>query len=99
MPLSSKVELLLLLSITLYAVVSLLLVFLIYTYGRTFASTRARYPLGLLFFSLLLLVQSAGTALGYSFFGEYIGDQAYPFMFGMAAFELAGVGALLRITV
>jgi hypothetical protein len=92
------VETLLLLAIGLYAVVSVLLAFLVYTYARTFLSTRARYPLGLLVFSLLLLVHSAGTALGYTLWADYIGDKAYPFMFGMAAVELTGVAALLRIT-
>jgi hypothetical protein len=81
-----------------YTIVSVLLVFLAYTYARTALSTKAAYPLGLLVFSLLLLVHSAGTALGYTFFSEYIGDSAYPFMFGMAAAELVGVAALLRIT-
>lgn len=86
------------LAIVVYTAISLILAFLAYTYGRTALSTRAAYPLGLLVFSLLLLVHSAGTALGYSFFSESIGDSAYPFMFGMAGVELIGVAALLRIT-
>ncbi len=91
-------EPLLALAIGIYGLVSMLLAFLAYTYAKTAISTRAAYPLGLLVFSLLLLVHSAGTALGYVFFSEYIGDAAFPFMFGMAAVELAGVVALLRIT-
>lgn len=87
------------LSVGLYAVISVLLAFLAYTYAKTFLSTKASYPLGLLVFSLMLLVHSAGTALGYTFFEEYIGGAAYPFMFGMASVELVGVAALLRITV
>ena len=82
----------------LYAAISVLLAFLAYTYGKTAISTKARYPLGLFIFSVLLLVHSVGTALGYTMMGAYIGDQAYPFMFGMAGFELFGVAALLRIT-
>ncbi len=89
---------LLLLAVSAYAVVSVLLAFLAYTYARTAISTRAAYPLGLLVFSLLLLVHSAGTALGYTFFSDYIGDSAYPFMFGMAAAELVGVAVLMRVT-
>lgn len=91
-------ETLLALAIGLYAVVSVLLAFLAYTYARTAISTRAAYPLGLSVFSLLLLVHSAGTALGYAFFEGSIGDSAYPFMFGMAAIEFVGVAALLKIT-
>ncbi len=81
-----------------YALVSVLLAFLAYTYARTALSTRAAYPLGQLVFSLLLLIHSAGTALGYTFFSEYIGSTAAPFMFGMAAAELVGVAVLMRIT-
>lgn len=81
-----------------YAVISILLAFLTYTYGKTAFSTKAKYPLGLMIFSLLLLIHSAGTALGYSFFANYIGDPAYPFMFGMGAAELVGITALLRVT-
>lgn len=91
-------ETLLALAISMYALVSVLLVILAYTYATTAISTRAKYPLGLFIFSLLLLVHSAGTALGYTFFQGYIGDSAYPFMFGMGLAELVGVGALLRIT-
>ena len=92
-------EPLLMLSVGLYALVAIILAALVYTYGKTALSTRAAYPIGLLIFSLLLLVQSAGTALGYVLFGDYIGDEAYPFMLGMSAAELVGVAALFRITV
>jgi hypothetical protein len=85
-------------AIVLYALISLILAFLAYTYARTFLSTRARYPLGLLIFSLLLLVQSTGTALGYASFAPFIGDRAYPFMAAMGVAELVGVVSLLRIT-
>lgn len=85
-------------AIVLYSAISVLFAFLAYTYGKTWLSTKARYPLGLLIFSLLLLLHSAGTAIGYGLLGGFIGDAAYPFMFGMAGFELAGVAALLRTT-
>ncbi len=91
-------DVMLTLAVGIYAVVSVLLAFLAYTYAKTAISTKAAYPMGLLVFSLLLLVHSAGTAIGYVFFSEYIGVSAYPFMFGMAAAELVGVAALLRIT-
>jgi len=91
-------EALLTLAIGLYALISVVLAFLAYTYAKTAVSTRAAYPLGLLVFSLLLLVHSVGTALGYTVFSDSIGDAAYPFMFGMAAIEFIGVTALLRIT-
>jgi len=85
-------------AIILYAVNSLLLSLLAYTYGRTWLSTRAKYPLGLFVFSLLLLLQSVGTAAAYLFLSPYFGSEAVPFMSLMASFELVGVVALLRIT-
>lgn len=86
------------LAILLYAINSVLLAVLAYVYGRTAISTRARYPLGLFIFSILLLLQSAGTAAGYLFLSPYFGQEAVPFMSLMAPLELAGVLALLRIT-
>jgi hypothetical protein len=90
---------LLTLAIALYAVNAVLFGFLAYLYGRTAFSTRARYPLGLFIFSILLLLHSAGTAASYLFLGGYIGDEAVPSMLTMASFEFVGVLALLRITV
>ncbi len=86
------------LAILLYAINSVLLAVLAYVYGRTAFSTKARYPLGLFIFSILLLVHSAGTAAAYLFLSPYLGDEVVPFMSLMAPFELVGVVALLRIT-
>lgn len=86
------------LAILLYVINSVLLAVLAYVYGRTALSTKARYPLGLFIFSILLLVHSAGTAAAYLFLSPYFGEEAVPFMSLMAPFELVGVVALLRIT-
>jgi hypothetical protein len=51
-----------------------------------------------LVFSLPLLVNSTGTAPDYALSNGYNGDQAYPIMFDMAGFELAGVAVLLKLT-
>jgi hypothetical protein len=88
---------LLTLAIVLYSVNAVFFAFLSYTYGRTALSTKAKYPLGLLVFSILLLVQCAGTAYTYFAFSYYLGD-ASPLMSLMAAMELVGVGILARIT-
>ena len=87
------------LAVALAAANSILLVILATVYGRTAVRTRAAYPLGLFLFSLLLLVQSAGTAFGYLLNSPFIGDAAYPFMSVVGGFELAGLLALLRITI
>lgn len=87
---------LLTLAIGLYVVDATLFAFLAYVYGRTFLSTRAKYPLGLFIFSILLLFQSAGTAASYILFGGYFDADVVPSMSIMASFELVGVLVLLR---
>ncbi len=89
---------LLTLAVGLYGVNAVLFGFLAYTYGRTALSTKAKYPIGLFIFSLLLLLHSAGTAAFYLFLGGYIDPEVFPYMSTMAAFEFVGVLALLRTT-
>lgn len=91
-------EPLLTLAVSMYVLISVLLAFLAFTYGKTALSTGAKYPLGLLVFSVLLLIHSGGTAAGYAFFAGSIGDTAYPFMLGMGMAELVGIAALLKVT-
>jgi len=86
------------LAIVIYSVNAVLFAFLAYVYGRTAFSTKAKYPLGLLIFSILLFIHSAGTATAYLFLSPYFGDEAVPYMMLMGVFELAGVATLLRIT-
>jgi len=78
---------------------SVLLVVLCSIYGKTAFRTRAAYPVGLLIFSVLLLLQSLGTMMGYFFDAPFLGDEAYPFMSIVGGFELAALLALLRITI
>ncbi len=85
-------------AIVLYSINAVLLAMLAYVYGSTALSTRAKYPLGLFLFSVLLLVHSVGTAAAYFFFSPYFGNEAVPFMSMMAPFELVGVAALLKIS-
>ncbi len=85
-------------AVILYVINAVLFGFLAYVYGRTARSTKARYPMGLFIFAVLLLVQAAGTAAAYVFLGEYFGDQVAPSMSAMAAFEFVGVLALLKTT-
>jgi hypothetical protein len=89
---------LLTLAIVLYVVNAVLLAFLAYVYGKTALSTRAKYPLGLFVFSVLLLIHSAGTAAAYFAFSGYFDTEVVPYMAIMGSFEFVGVLALLRIT-
>ena len=86
------------LAIALYGINSVLLAVLAYVYGRTALSTKAKYPLGLFIFSILLLLHSVGTAGAYLLFNDYFGAEVQPFMSLMASFELVGVVAMIRIT-
>lgn len=85
------------LAIVLYSVNAIFFAFLAFIYGRTALSTHAKYPLGLFVFSVLLLIQCAGTAAAYVSFSDYLSSAA-PYWSVMAASELVGVGVLARIT-
>jgi hypothetical protein len=85
------------LAVALYLVDAVFFAILSYAYAKTAFSTKAKYPMGLLVFSLLLLIQSAGTALTYYSFSGYLGD-ASPFMSLMGTMELVGVAVLAKIT-
>jgi hypothetical protein len=89
---------LLTLAIVLYVVNAVFLAFLAYVYGKTAFSTKAKYPLGLFVFSVLLLLHSAGTAAAYFVFSAYFDPEVVPYMSIMGSFEFVGVLALLRIT-
>lgn len=92
-------EAMLTLAIALNVANAAILALLATIYGRTALRTRAAYPLGLFLFSVLLLLHSAGTAAGYYFNANYFGDEAIPFMSVVGIFELAGLSALLKITI
>lgn len=85
------------LAVLLYSVDAVLFAILVAVYARTAYSTKAAYATGLLIFAVLLFVQSAGTALTYVSFKDYLSDAA-PYMSIMGSVELVGVLALLRIT-
>lgn len=86
------------LAILLYSVNAVLFGSLAYVYGKTALSTKAKYPIGLFVFSILLLLQSAGTATFYLTLGEYFQPDAVPYMSVMGSIELVGVITLLMIT-
>jgi hypothetical protein len=95
----SRLTVLLDVAIGLYTINGLLFSGLAYVYGRTALSTRARYPLGLFIFSVLLVFQSIGTAAAYAVFPGYFGSDVHPLMATMAAFEFIGATALVGITI
>jgi hypothetical protein len=50
-------------------------------------------------FALIFLLQTASTAMGYFYLDQFFSDQAYPFMSLVAGLELAGLLALVKITI
>ncbi len=90
---------LLILVATLFAAFNvILLVGLIYLYGRIAAKTRAGYSVGLLIFAVLLLAHNVVTVFGYAFMGRFYGDPLYPILVGITVCEFGGLVALLKVT-
>lgn len=86
------------LAIVLLGLNSAILIFLLYIYGKIALRTKASYSIGLFVFALLMLLQSAGTAVGYFVMAPYFGDEALPLMSVVASFELMGLAVLIKIT-
>ena len=76
----------------------LLLLGLLYMYGRMILKTHAGYTLGLIVFSGLLLVQNSLMVYVCGFLTDLYAWQLYPFLDGLAIFEFAGLLALLKVT-
>ena len=87
-----------LLTVMLACVNSALLLILLSLYGKILVKTRARYALGLLIFALLLLAQNLLSVYAFVTMQPFFGEEALPYLSGIAALELAGLVALLGIT-
>jgi hypothetical protein len=77
---------------------SLILVGLIYLYGRVAWRSRAAFSVGLLMFAGLLLLHDGMTVYMYLTMSAYFGGGVIPYVFATTALEFAGLLALLRIT-
>lgn len=75
-----------------------LLLGLLYMYGRIILKTHASYTLGLMIFSGLLLAQNSLMVYVCGFLTDLYAWQLYPFLDGLAIFEFAGLLALLKVT-
>jgi hypothetical protein len=76
----------------------ILLLSLIYLYGRIVLKTRAAYSAGLLVFAVLLLLHNVVTVVGYVFMANFFDDQVYPFLMGITICEFGALVALLKVT-
>ena len=75
-----------------------ILVGLLYLYGRMASKTRAGYTFGLMIFSGLLLAQNSVMVYVCGFLSNLYSWQLYPFFDALAVLEFAGLLVLLKVT-
>jgi hypothetical protein len=77
---------------------SALLLVLLYFFARIAVRSRASHSIGLVFFALLLLANSALTAYSYATMAPFFGAEALPLLSTMSVLEFVGLAVLLKIT-
>jgi hypothetical protein len=77
---------------------SILLLVLLFLYGKIVFKTKAMYPIGLFLFALFLLAQNLLAVFSYADMQAYFGDAVLPFLSGIAALELVSLSVLLKVT-
>ncbi len=77
---------------------SLILLGLIYLYGRVAWRSRAAFSVGLLMFAALLLLHDGMTVYMYLTMSAFFGEAVIPYIFTATALEFGGLLVLLRIT-
>lgn len=72
---------------------------LLATYGKIYKNTKATFTLGLMFFSAMLALHNVIAVYGYFAMAPLYADALLPYFVGVHIAELAGIGALLKVTV
>jgi hypothetical protein len=75
-----------------------LLVGLLVLYGRIVWRSKAVYPVGLMIFASLLIVQNLLTAYSYLSLTPFFGEAVIPYLFVISVLEFGGILALARVT-
>ena len=75
-----------------------LLLALLYFYARIAIRSRAAHSVGLMFFALLLLANSALTVYSYATMAPFFGSEALPYLSTVSLLEFVGLAVLLKIT-
>ena len=91
-------ETMMLVTVVLASVNSILLVALLFLYGKIVLRTRASYAIGLMIFALLLLGHNLLAIFAYVDMEPFFGSVALPYLSGIAALELGGILVLLKVT-
>ncbi len=71
---------------------------LLYLYARITWRSRALYPVGLVFFASLLLLQNFVTAYSYVEMTPFFGESLLPYLLAISVLEFGGLIALTRVT-
>ena len=74
------------------------LVGLLYLYTRIAWRSRAVYPVGLIIFASMLLVQNLVTGYSYVMMTPFFGESVVPYLFTISLLEFGGLLALARVT-
>ena len=85
-------------TVSLASINSVLLLVLLFVYGKIVIKSRAAYPIGLMIFATLLLAQNLLSVFAFVTMEPFFASAALPYLSGIAALELAGLVVLLRIT-
>jgi hypothetical protein len=75
-----------------------LLTLLVITYVRIHRSSKARFTLGLIFFSGLLMINSIISVYSYFTMAQLFSDELTPYLLAISLAELVGLSIFLKIT-
>lgn len=68
-------------------------------YGRIYSKTRATFTIGLMFFAGMLMLHNIIGVYGYFAMAPLYSEALLPYFVGVHFAEMAGIAALLRVTV
>lgn len=71
---------------------------LLMLYGRIYKNSKAVYTLGLMFFAGMLMLHNAIAIYGYFAMAPLYAEPLLPYFIGVHFAELAGISALLKVT-
>ena len=87
------------LAIVLSSLNVIVLVGLLYLYARITWRSKAVYPVGLLIFASLLLLQNLVTAFSFIEMTSFFGEELLPFLLAISVLEFGGLLALTKVTI
>lgn len=77
----------------------MILVVLLAVYGRIYSKTGATFTIGLMIFAGMLMLHNVIAVYGYFAMAPLYSDDLLPYFVGIHIAELAGLIALLKVTV